>query len=74
MVGAHKQLSCSFALPANVLNTVKASLGKIPSTAHELFYNLFSSKYAGVAIDDATKGRLATALQTLLKADDSLSR
>lgn len=74
MTGAHKQLGCTGNLPEATLSTVKSSLSKEPSTTHELFFNYFSNKNAGVAVDEATKSRLAGALQTLLKADDSLSR
>lgn len=74
LTGATKQLGCSQQLPANILTNVKLSLSKEPSTSHELFFNYFSNKNAGAVIDDATKNRLATALQTLLKSDDSLSR
>ncbi|XP_031627769.1 dolichyl-diphosphooligosaccharide--protein glycosyltransferase subunit 2 [Contarinia nasturtii] len=73
LVGASKLLSCSSPVPAAILSTVKSSLAKDTTTAHELYYNYFSNKYAGNAVDDATKTRIATNLQTILKADDSLS-
>lgn len=74
LVGSSKLLSCSSPVPAAILTAVKSSLTKDTTTAHELFYNYFSNKYAGNVIDDATKTRIATNLQTILKADDSLSK
>lgn len=73
LVGASKLLSCSSPVPAAVLSAIKASLSKDTKTAHELYYNYFANKYAGNAVDDATKTRIATNLQNILKADDSLS-
>lgn len=73
MIGASKLLSCSNPIPADVLSAVKSSLSK-DTTAHELYYNYFSNKYAGNAVDDATKTRSAANLQTILKADDSLNK
>lgn len=71
LIGANKLLSCSSPVPADVLSAIKSSLTKDTTTAHELYYNYFSNKYAGNAIDDATKTRIAANLQTILKADDS---
>lgn len=74
LTGAYKQLECSEKLPETILSSVMSAFSKEPSTTHELFFNYFSNKNVGAAIDEATKSRLATTLQTLLKGDDSLSR
>lgn len=73
LVGTHKHLSCSSAVSASVLSAIKSSLSKDTTTSHELYFNYFANKYVGNAVDDATKTRLAANLQTILKADDSLS-
>lgn len=74
LVGTHKHLSCSSAVSASVLSAIKSSLSKDTTTSHELYFNYFANKYVGNAVDDATKTRLAANLQTILKADDSLSK
>lgn len=74
LAGAHSQLACSEAIPAAALSAIKSSLSKDTTTSHELYYNYFSNKYVGNAIDEATKTKIANNLQTILKADDSLSK
>lgn len=74
LVGASELLACKSIIPESVSSAVKASLSKDTTTAHELFYNYYSNKYAGNTIDEATKTRIAANLQTILKADDSLSK
>lgn len=74
LTGAHRQIGCQAAVPSNIASTIKSSLTKDTSTAHELYFNYFSNKNIGATIDDATKGRIATNLQSILKTDDSLSR
>ena len=74
LTGAHKLLACSSPIPATVVSTVKATLSKDTTTAQGLYFNYFSTVNVGGVIDDATKTRVAKNLQTILKADDSLSR
>lgn len=74
LCGASKLFACKHALPESILSAVKTSLTKDTTTAHELYYNYFAYKYAGNVVDEATKTRIAANLQTILKADDSLSK
>lgn len=74
MVGSSKLLDCKNIVPASVLSAVKASLSKDTTTAQELYFNIFANIYVGNPLDEATKTRVAANLQTILKADDSLSK
>lgn len=74
LVGSSKLLDCKNIVPETVLSAVKASLSKDSTTAQELYFNIFANKFVGNALDEATKTRVATNLQNILKADDSLSK
>lgn len=74
LVGASKLLDCKNVVPESVLTAVKASQSKDATTAQELYFIVFANKFAGNVLDEATKGRHATTLQNILKADDSLSK
>lgn len=74
LTGTHKILGCSNPVPNSVVTAIQTSLSKETTTVHELYYNYFSNKNVGTPIDNKVKERIANNLQTLLKADDSLSK
>lgn len=70
--GSWKNFGCK-TVPTKVKQTVEAALQKDASSAQEVYFNLHSAMYLGVAVDEATKARLAKNLQAILKKDDSLN-
>ncbi|XP_065089624.1 uncharacterized protein LOC135710857 [Ochlerotatus camptorhynchus] len=70
--GSWKNFGCK-TVPTKVKQTVEAALQKDTGSTQEVYFNLHAAKYLGVAVDEATKARLAKNLQAILKKDDSLN-
>lgn len=70
--GTWKNFGCK-TVPTKVKQTVEAALQKDAGSAQEVYFNVHAAKYLGVAVDEATKARLAKNLQAVLKKDDSLN-
>lgn len=71
LIATYKKLVCPSPIAESIQEAI--TLKKEFTTAHEIYYNYFSTQTLGNPISDEIKADLVKNIQSILKKDDSLS-